>query len=377
MPAHNEKPVIGAPISPLVPLNPDGSRIRNFDEILCNSIDADGSDSSRSMLRNYDFGLREWFQGVTAFDGKFMPVFKETPLRAFSTYKQLLTNGKVTPVLVPDDAETETAKMPLPFACFHRGDLVPRVSEQSQNWTMRNLQFIGEKKRRTAYTRYPKPVTIPYQVDYYCRYENHANWFDQKILEQFDGQISYWTVRTPLLPDRYFLMAMHFKGLANNTEVETDKDKLIRKTLSVDVDGWMFFDIFKAPTFEIAVESITMAPDTTPDYVETTKLTDLAGMSTAETEALPSVAAVSSQTSAYNPGPIGYDDFEGYASGPITHLAGTGYGGVRLTQAHIGNMTILGYDNFESYAPGPITNLGGGGSIGGGAIVSAHIGSFA
>lgn len=188
---------------------------------------------------------------------------------AFSSYRQLLETQKVTPIIMPGDARSEVDKLPLPFVTFQRGNIDIRTNEQNQNWPIRNLQFLsGTNQRRTAYSRYPKPLIIEYQIDIWCRYENHANFFQFKILEQFDGRVAYWSVANPITGVK-MMMPIRDRNIRTTSDTEIDKDRIIRITMTVHVEAWIFFDVIAAPTYEITTRSYDVGGDETDQSLST------------------------------------------------------------------------------------------------------------
>lgn len=205
--------------------------------------------NSQNQLRHYDFGIRQFIQGVLVFDGQLIPCIDSSPMRAFSSYRQLLNDGKVAPIIFPEDGQLEPDKFPLPFSSFERTDWKPRRAEQNPSGVIRNLGFVrGGGERRTAYSRYPVPVDLPYQIDVWVRWKNHLNYLQQRLYMQFEGAHAHWFVRTPYRCDNDFLMAIRFEGLKNLSDLEVDKDRILRLTLNVVVEGWLFDDIMIAPT---------------------------------------------------------------------------------------------------------------------------------
>ena len=244
--------LIRAPIHPniIIPVGWD------FGAVLLSAVTERGGTYHDPFLRFYDRAVQQWVQGVTSMNGKVVPAIMASPLLAHATYKELL--GKRN--LVHPDAESVDAKFPLPYISIERTSIDPNPAHANCNYPMRKQARIdADLQRRTGYSRYPKPLLLSYQIDVWARYQSHMNWMVRGIEQQFWDQIAYWGVQVQHLPT--LLMPIRRGGFVNNSDLETDKERLLRWTLTVKVESWMFFDLLKAPTSMILVTDTGVAGD--------------------------------------------------------------------------------------------------------------------
>ena len=293
-------PILTNPINPLIPHGPADV---DFQTVLVQAMPGPEDTEHYSFLTHYDLAMREWLRAATVWNGRIVPVVFAAPLRAFSTYRQLLTDGMITPLDPPVDADLNFAKPPLPFISYTRGDFKPGL-RQNQNYPVRNIAFLdGTNKRRTGYTRYPMSVVIPYTVEIWTKTFQAQTFIVQRLLTQFWPKIAYWQVTTPFIDN--LLMPIKLGGISDTSQLEggADGERSLRMTFSLEVEGQMFFDLMQAPTFLRERDEIGTAQTfnpTTGEIIDKTinidlsidedNLEGLAGPSTDAINALPKMS---------------------------------------------------------------------------------------
>jgi hypothetical protein len=243
--------VIGEPVFPsaLIPQDEDGCYSSyDYNRVVCASYRHAADSKSNLFLRFYNEALDLWLRRLIVIDGRHIICVKSTPMRAFSTYKEILNNSlgqSNTPI---DGSDIE--RFPLPFCNWTRGDVTPNAELQQNSFPIRNIGFLDEdNKRRTAWSRYPKALNISYQIDFWTKYDTHMDYITQRIHEQF-LPVAVTYVRHPFAA-KDFVMTMHMESLTDNSDLEQGdtEDRLLRSTLTLRVEAWQFFDIRQAPTF--------------------------------------------------------------------------------------------------------------------------------
>lgn len=270
-----------------VPLSPDGCSVaHDFGKVALPAYSNNADKDSSLFIRFYNEAIEKWVKEMIVIDG--VPIFtmKSSPMRAFSSYRHLRKPSDTNPL--PPDAE-QPERPPLPMANYIRGTPKPNKSLQQSSYPIRNIGFMDStKKRRTAYTRYPKASLIPYTIEFWCRYDSHMDYILQKIYEQFTPSIAYYEVGSPF-SNGTILMPIHMLDMVDNSDLERDNvdDRLFRTTLTVEVEAWMFYNINQAPTFQTETDQIAIASDkaltnTEDVFVKSTKFTDLAPLTVEE-----------------------------------------------------------------------------------------------
>ena len=265
----------------------------DFDRTLLKAYDNNHDRSSGHFVRLYNEAIESWISNLIIIDGRPITVVKASPMRAFSSYRHLLKN-RMTGDDLPADMD-DIERFPLPFANYTRG--VPKVNKtlQQQAWPIRNIGFLDDtNKRRTAWTRYPKALVIPYTIDLWCKYESHMDYIMQAAMEQF-VPVAYWQVQSPFTEETYTMPIKLIGDIVDNSELEHDsvEDRLLRLTMNIEVEAWMFYDIKQAPTFQIETDMYVMLKSGEDEenndggldlFTKSTKMTDLAPLTLEEIE---------------------------------------------------------------------------------------------
>lgn len=273
----------------------------DFSKVVQASYNHNANLESNLTMRLYNEAIMAWIQDLIIIDGRPVICIKSTPLRAFSKYRDMLVRTNFD--AIPADSD-DINRFPLPFSNFTRGMPKENKTQQVFGTRMRNLGFLDVNKRRTATARYPKTFLLPYTIDFWCRYESHMDYIIQRIWEQF-VPLAYTTVRSPFATEGCtdgYTCAIHKMDLQDASDLERNDtdDRLLRATLTIEVEGLMFYDITQAPTYQIKQDTLMLPINPVEPVAEgetindddyeavteiSTKLTDLAPLTLAEIEA--------------------------------------------------------------------------------------------
>lgn len=283
--------MIGQPIFPpqIIPQNSGGfDSDRPYKDVVLSAYRNQADMESNLFIRFYNYALKKWITDLIVIDGRPIICVKSTPMRAFSTYRHLLIHNGFKDL--PKDAE-DIERFPLPFANFTRG--VPKINKEykQDSFPIRNIGFLDNTmKRRTSYSRYPRPYRITYSVDMWCQYESHMDYIIQRMNEQFTP-IAYTVVDNPFSKNG-LAMPIKLIDITDNSDLEREdtEDRLLRTTFSLEVEAWMFYDIKSAPTYMTNTHQVILVDDknlSNPEVIvsESTKLSELAPLTVDELKA--------------------------------------------------------------------------------------------
>jgi len=239
----------------------------DFGDIIFKALQDKPSKDAGNFLRYYDEAVEGWLRGFSVIGGKSPPIIMAGAKTAFAEYSRLLVKCNVWQ---SDSApkNNELALFPLPFISFSRGSPEPRDWGYNP-YPIRNIGFVdgkhdltGQKLRGTAYTRYPDPITIPYQIDIWTKYNAEHVWLYQRLQSSFWKKIAYWRTNSPFLDDKSFVVPIHQKSFEDTTDlVPTEQDVIHRWTLTVNVEAWMFHDLQFAHTAMTETKQIEIPGD--------------------------------------------------------------------------------------------------------------------
>lgn len=245
---------------PEIPIDPrkemDRTTLRHPSELIPDDYDFHQAlkDTSSPQLGNVGKGeireyvgcIKNWMETLLVLDGRSVPTIIANPSRAFSSFTDAVSKGDVKPW--PSDGAKEMDKHPLPFCCVSFGDYEIRRDVQGAGYPVRNMGLLKDAgKRRTAYTRYPTGILIPFQIDVYARFQNHKVYFDKAFIMQFWNGVATWFMQHPIL-DAKMKVPIRYVSHTSTTDLESDADKVIRTTMRVAVEGWLWDDVLQAPT---------------------------------------------------------------------------------------------------------------------------------
>jgi hypothetical protein len=285
---------ITPPQHPLLPHGPDDF---DFKKVIKRALPNVGDKTETlSFLDNYDRAMAQWLRGVLHWDGRYLPIVFASPLRAFSAVQEILSDDPDAVIPPPADGQLDYPTLPLPFISFWRGDLRPGV-RRNQNFPVRNIGFIdGSKKRRTGTMRFPTPINLPYQVELWCKTYTTQGILIQQLLTQFWTTMAYWLVNTPY--NRQIFMPIKLVSSSDTSELEAGsdtKDRILRYTFQLEVEGRMFHDVYEVPTYmrrDVQIE--VQNPDGTSTVVDQILSEDVTGST--ETPAPPSLEQIAKTT---------------------------------------------------------------------------------
>ena len=249
---------------------------------------------TNSVIRSYNEAVVNWCEAVTVVAGTKIPCIISAPQRAFADFGSMIERRLKTPWPQMVEDQTKIDRHPLPFGCITPSTMVARPTVGNDNYPIRNIGLVDSSgKRRTAYTRYPKPMFKRYEIVFYCRQRNHSDFIEEKMLGQFWNGIATWSMPHPLavlnpgdeVADR-MMVRLHYKSHAVTDDLsnEADADRLIKVAFSVDVELWIWFDLLQAPTAlrdTIVIEVVDDKSGANPEVI--------GSVSHAEPEAPPSV----------------------------------------------------------------------------------------
>ena len=244
----------------LLPHTPEGCKTAaDYRKVILAAYSNQADMESNLFIRFYNLAIQNWITDLIVIDGRPIICVKSTPMRAFSTYRHLLVHTGFEHL--PKDSD-DIERFPLPFANFTRGipKTNPRLKQDS--YPIRNIGFLdGTMKRRVAHTRYPRAMLIPYSIDLWCKYESHMDYMIQRVQEQF-VPMAYYDVSSPF-SDGTIVMPIKLTEITDNSDLERDQtdDRLLRITVSIEVEAWMFFDIHQAPTFQTETKTVSTVLD--------------------------------------------------------------------------------------------------------------------
>jgi hypothetical protein len=175
---------------------------------------------------------------------KEVPKVFATPDRAFEQWlKEHPTN--------PDGSKRDINDVTLPIISVTRitdGDFDPerfRFTQYRYGYT--------DRFRNILVAQHPTPYTITYQIDLWTKRARHMNQMLEQFLRSFVGDMRIiWVERwdsgsdyrdyeivVPTYPSE-----VYFESIADNSDLEPgeDKNRVIRKTITVRMNAWLFKD---------------------------------------------------------------------------------------------------------------------------------------
>ncbi len=233
----------------------------------------------------YDIGVQAWLTQVFQLDGHTVPIVMSPPQNALSAYRKILVGlGRMKECTDCDKPDITTP--PLPMVSVSCGAPKPRGG--SQPFPIRHVRFIDDelanvatKKYGTTYSRYPKPVLLPYKITLWAHHKSHFHWLAQRFMETFWDYLAYFRVETPYLAKADGLLAAaKIIGQDDVSELERGTDeRLLRYDFTVDVEAWIFYDSLRAPTVHSVSQEVLAKGPGEPDemaesvFIDTEDLT--------------------------------------------------------------------------------------------------------
>jgi len=217
-----------------------------------------------TLERVYDQGISDWLNRWAILNGNIVPHVFASPRRAFSSMRDLLIKyGRL-----PADAVLDN--VPLPFISFRRGN----ISLNLKYWSRAPFRLLGwtdASKRYGLRTRSPQPVLIPYEIEIWSKYTQSDATLTDNLQREFMSNMSYMTVRH-FEPYGEKRAAIRQDNFVDNSELEggTESEVTTRHTLSVVVEGLLFYEVNDASTaLSIHTEKIDGTPEEPVNNLET------------------------------------------------------------------------------------------------------------
>lgn len=170
-------------------------------------------------------------------------IIQASPQRAFGDAAAMMAKGMAGRPELSDDLN-RSANIPLPLISILPG--APMKREKGRQLPARNLfrqslPGTDESLRERWVSKPPVPVWITYQVEIWTKTRSTMNALITAVQQKFDPYMAWGQVQI----DDWFWgsmwMAIHLDSMQDNSELEAaDKDRLLRHTLSLKVEGWCF-----------------------------------------------------------------------------------------------------------------------------------------
>ena len=229
-----------------------------FQKVVQRELRPNSGIQTNSVIRSYNEAIVNWCEAVTVVAGTAIPCIISSPQRAFANFAGMIERRLKTPwPQLPED-QSNIDRHPLPFGCITPSTMVARPSVGNDNYPIRNIGVVDSSgRRRTAYTRYPKPMFKRYEIVFFCRQRHHSDFIEQKMIGQFWNGIATWSMPHPLavlnpgdVTNDRMMVRIHYKShtVLDDLTIQSDADRLIKITFSVDVELWIWFDLLQAPT---------------------------------------------------------------------------------------------------------------------------------
>jgi len=221
----------------------------DFEDVLVRTATEDDRDSH--FLRQYTVGVKQWVQGVVNIKGKPIRLIKSTPMRAFADYLCLLKEEDNPIASQLEDADS-LARFPMPIVIMGRPSWEWRSDYGNSKSTVRRIG-LSDDNLKTGWSHAPRPLDITFTLDFYAKTELQMGWIVTQIEKQFYPLAyakipsAYRDVQDDPAYNRW--MPIKHGGFQDNSELEPDTagDRLLRQTLTITVEGYLFYDIKEAP----------------------------------------------------------------------------------------------------------------------------------
>lgn len=132
----------------------------------------------------------------------------------------------------------------------------PRIAVTRLDYVNDPIRFNSNRVRRLGWcstpvqhalrsAKFPAPVNISYQVDLWTRFAKEMNLWVQQVMFDFASQYIYLSIRPDSVwQDKLFIVFLE-GGVADNSELDPGEgDRIIRRTFTLRVEGWIFDQSF-------------------------------------------------------------------------------------------------------------------------------------
>jgi hypothetical protein len=189
-------------------------------------------------------------------------VVKSSPERAFADLRRDKDfSDEIT------DFEREQEQVPLPIASFTRTDLTVDMM-RFKSVDAKRVSFLRKEKDELFQHRWPLPYNFTYQVDFWARYESTLDAMRVWTALKFTGGNHFY------LPVDFRDVSRHygiqkvftqFGGLSDTSDLEPGSEQRIeRATMTLDVQGWIYFPVEIAKTVLCGQIDVLIVPDDVP-----------------------------------------------------------------------------------------------------------------
>jgi len=205
----------------------------------------------------FDYGQREGPRDIQP-----LRVVKASPERAFAVYyRDKEFSGDIT------NYEELQDQIPLPIASFMRTDLTVDMT-RFKSVTDRRVAYLRKEKDEIYQYRWPLPFNFTYQVDFWTRHESTLDAIRVWTALRFTGgNYLYLPVDLRDVSRHYGVQNVftQFGGLSDTSDLEPGSEPRIeRATMTLDVQGWIFFPIEIAKTVLCGEVKVLVVPEEVP-----------------------------------------------------------------------------------------------------------------
>jgi len=137
---------------------------------------------------------------------------------------------------------------------------------------IRNLGYSSPPNKNSILSgRYPAPISISYQIDFWTTYISEMNLWERQILETFASSYIYLRIHpNDVWGDKIYYTELE-GDVVDNSDLEPGEDeRQIRKTITLRSDGWFFDDDFIS--YGVVKSFETIICNTNGDYLDTSFL---------------------------------------------------------------------------------------------------------
>lgn len=197
------------------------------------------------LYSSYDLGIHRWIQGIVTKTEPTTVVIQSSPMRAFGDAAAMLEKGLIDSGVLPDGDFNRSANIPLPLVSVHPS--APEKREWGRITPFRNLfrdslPGTGTDMRNRYTAKPPTPYWITYSIDIWTKTRSTMNALVSDILREFDPYMTYGEAVIDTDFWGTILMPIHNQGITDNSELEAGaNDRLLRHTLTVRVEAWLFY----------------------------------------------------------------------------------------------------------------------------------------
>lgn len=196
-------------------------------------------------------------------DIKPLRVVKSSPERAFADIRRDKSFSKDV-----KDFERKQEQIPLPIATFTRSDLTVDMTRFKSVTNTRKVGFLRSDKDERFTWRFPLPYNFTYQVDFWTRMESTLDRIRVWAALRFVGG-SYFLLPVDLreVSRHYSIQNVftQFGGISDTSDLEPGSEqRLERATMTLDVQGWIFFPVEIVKTVICGQIDILDVPLTVP-----------------------------------------------------------------------------------------------------------------